>query len=145
WSTLAHHDPVYGLVKTFLSRSSPGKSNNMPNDIQYIYLRNATVCKLVGGNAAQANWEDLHLIISGRETTTALANFGSHQPIDTEVTEATDSEPAVMQACKRSAAYVKTMCVLYIIDSLNCVVNNKENYKFGLGLEGLRTGLLGQL
>ena len=25
------------------------------------------------------------------------------------------------------------------------MVNNKENYKFDLGLEGLRTGLLGQL
>ena len=28
---------------------------------------------------------------------------------------------------------------------MNCMVNNKENYKFDLGLEGLRTGLLGQL
>ena len=33
---------------------------------------------------------------------------GSHQPIDTEVTEATDSEPAVMQACKRSAGFWKS-------------------------------------
>ena len=33
------------------------------NDIQYMYLRNATVCKLVGGNAAQTKWVDVtHLL-----------------------------------------------------------------------------------
>ena len=29
-----------------------------------MYLRNATVCKLVGGNAAQANWEDVARLLN---------------------------------------------------------------------------------
>lgn len=29
-----------------------------------MYLRNAAVCKLVGGNAAQANWEDVTRLLN---------------------------------------------------------------------------------
>ena len=48
-----------------------------------MYLRNAAVCKLVGENAAQANWEDVTLLLN-----THNDNEGFSQKITTQSRQA---------------------------------------------------------